>query len=398
MDDGYEAPGGHNYDWPSGHEMLLRSIAKLFAEYPHLANELGYSWARGRSAYRTAIDVNYQYHVLELLADVDPGHPNLIGTKPVAARGAVNRDFISYAQPGGDLDFIFISRGFMDVVTYFLEMTADIVDLSPTGESRSSMWGSVNLAHARRKNPDGVGEAVGRFVDQSIKVCRCEPPARQSPITLRLLNAAPDLMWTTYDAIGSFVVAHELAHLLERHDVRDTSLAKEISADRAALSLQIARSGTQKRMDGSATVAALGVNLGGPAFYLLGSLYYLITALAHWTRNEPTGHFFETIAHLKVRWTFYLKDLTAQGSPPKMIYEFGKGVYRMAALCAEALHAYSLLFSMQATGKPKPFVEKDFFEKVWDDWSDASGSRRSATEKRSGPRRSRKSPKRRKRR
>ncbi|GAA2282513.1 hypothetical protein GCM10010430_80430 [Kitasatospora cystarginea] len=367
-DDDYNPPAA--CDWPDGYEALLAATTKLLKAYPNVANRLGYSWATERAAYRTSMDVIFQYHVLELIADVDPGHPHLVDARPVAARAAVNRDFISYAQPSGDLDFIFVSRGFMDIVQYFLEMSVSIMKLDPSQKNRISLWGPANLTKIRTRRPKRVAKIVNDFVLQAIKVARGETPAQQ-PSIIRDLTFMPNLMWATYDAVGSFVVAHELAHLLRRHDLRDTSLAKELDADRAAISLQLARGGTAKRMDGSATIASLGISLGGPTFYALGGLYYLISALAHWTRGEPIKPYQEKLAHLKVRWDQYRQYLADQSSLSgypditPILHKNAAGVYQIASLCAEGLNSYSKQFSLEAHGKEVPFMPEGFFEGFW---------------------------------
>lgn len=369
VDDGYDIPGGELHDWPAGHEVLLTRITNTLAAYPHLTNDLGYSWTADRTAYRTLMDVIFQHHVLELLADVDPGHPNLAASKPVAARQAINRDFISYAQPARDVDFIFVGRGFMDVLKYFLEMTVDIMDLVPEPQRRLP-WGPSNLEEIREHRQQDVAGIVSRFVDQAIRVTRGTAPAPHGPITQRLATQ-PNHMWMTYDAVESFIVAHEFAHLLERHDVRDDTPGKEIHADQAAVSLQLARGGTQKAVDGTSAMAAMAVSVGGPAFYLLGSLFYLISALGDWTRNQPIDSHMKTIASLKVRWLYYRKYLTDLGLPTEMrITEHVVGVHRMVSLCIEAISAYSMMFNLRARGKPLSFLDERILQAVWGDWLD----------------------------
>ncbi|MFD9807680.1 hypothetical protein ACFWZZ_10515 [[Kitasatospora] papulosa] len=368
IDDDYDVPGGQLYEWPAGsEEVILTRITDTLAAYPHLVTDLGYAWTKDRSAYRTYNDAMFQWNVLELLGDVDPDHPNLNGVKPVAARQAINRDFISYAQPGRELDFIFIGRGFMDVLKYFLEMTLDIMDLAP-GAHEGSAWGPASLEDIRKHHNRDVGDIVNAFLKQAIKVIRGEFPDRHSPIMDRLV-AVPNLMWTTYDAVESFVVAHELGHLLERHDVRDATAGKEVSADKVAISLQLARHGTQKKMYGTSLIATMAVSLGGPAFYLLGNLYYLISSLDAWIRHRSIKPHIETFASLKFRWFHYRKYLLDLGSPT-LISPHVVGLSRMVNLCMEGVLANSMGFNLKVFGKPEPFLDEEFRNMVWGDWLD----------------------------
>ncbi|MEV4677311.1 hypothetical protein AB0K34_37135 [Actinomadura sp. NPDC049382] len=369
-DDHYYLPGGKLLDWPDHpdfNERLFSPISDMLAEYPHLADDLGYAWAADRSAYRTFMEVVFQRHVLELLADVDPGHPGLIDANPVAARMAINRDFVSYAQPGRDLDFIFIGRGFMDVLKYFTEMTLDIMDLAPAANGQHSWWGPANLEDICRSHSQGVAEAVITFFNRSTKVWEEEFPSGGSPIWDRL-RAAPGLMPYTYDAVESFIVAHELAHLLNRHDVRDNTPIKEVNADWAAISLQTARHGTQKKLLGSTEPAAIALILGGPGFYLLGSLFYHITAFREWVYSKPIEPHLETIIQLNVRKILYREFMAHLHGTSTLHYvdQCGQAISRIMEICYASLYGISQGRSAKAAGKLVPFIDEDPFACMWD--------------------------------
>ncbi|MEV0668477.1 hypothetical protein ACIBI3_44645 [Actinomadura luteofluorescens] len=369
-DDHYYVPGGKLLDWPDGpdfNEELFSPITDMLAAYPHLADDLGYAWTADRSAYRTFMDVHFQRDVLELLADVDPGHPGLVGANPVAARMAINRDFVSYAQPGRDLDFIFIGRGFMDVLKYFMEMTLDIMDLAPAANGQYSWWGPANLKDICRSHAQEVAKSIITFFDRSTQVARGEFPSGSSPISGRL-RAAPGLMPLTYNAVESFVVAHELAHLLNRHDVQDNTPTKEINADWAAISLQAARHGTQNRLSGSAVAANTALILGGPAFYQIGSLFYLILAFREWVYFKPIESYMETILQLKIRQIFYREFMAHMFDSLilQTVDQCGQAFHRIVKLCYTSLCNISRERCARAGGKLMPFVDEDFFGSMWD--------------------------------
>lgn len=362
--DEFDPAHEHAPHWIPGYEVLFTRIESVLTRYPHLVDRFGYAWAADKSAYRSCMDVIFQHNVLELLADVDQGHPDLVGLKPVAARMAVNRDFISYSRPGTDLDFVFVSRGFMNLLKYFLELTVEIMALGPPVKRAPAPWGPFNLREICRRSPEEVIKALRDFVDRALAIVRGDLPPPHYPIQTSLAATGNFTMFT-YDAVESFVVAHELGHLLGRHDLSDDSVAKEIAADRTALSLQLARSGTQATVDGTGIAATLGVYLGGPAFYFVGGIYYLIAALSEFARGRSPAPHLETVDQLQMRWVAYRHFQSEFKVLSSNADRYCKGIFDMASLVAEAVNRFTETLTHQVASKAVPLVPEDYYGRFW---------------------------------
>lgn len=351
VDDHYRIPNGRLEQWDSywmpdislerlgndAETALFGRISKILERYPHLAEKLGYSWATDRRSYRSPMDVVYQLIVLESIAELDTDHPHIREDKPVVARMAINRDFISRGVPGDDVDFIFIARGFMDFLKYFVELVVSLEELGNDDNSRT-LWGIGDLDSTSGRHPELVNDFLQRFMIQSVRVVSGKFPHGGKPIGSTLFSkwASKPILAGTYMAVESFIIAHELGHLLGRHSLADNSREKEIQADRAALSLSMTRSG----IEGSEVLSVHAIYLGSTLFYELGELYFQISMVLDESRGDPRLDYYVWVfAELRARRLACREHLHGFGLDLSLACTLAREVHEVTALCRLFLSA-----------------------------------------------------------
>jgi hypothetical protein len=291
---------------------LFEQIKMLLQIYPHLSETFDYGWAADPASYRYGSEVMLQYYLLRLIADIDPRHPKLADHVPFVAKVAIGRGFVSSSLNVGDVTVVAISRGFMDFLRYWFELALDLSDLETRLPARESPdetaafgWGVDRIAEISDHYNGDMNDAFQRFAWQAFKASM-ETLAEPSPgITPRLLKA-PAVQAMGYLSTESYLLAHELGHVLEGHTA-SRKLHQEVMADLAATSICIASSGTAKHFTDNMHFYCL--YSGIPLFFAAGRLYLNVGAAV----DRVTGHP-PRMDYLEARTEIEARELFAQQS------------------------------------------------------------------------------------
>jgi hypothetical protein len=367
IDDHYYDHAGSSWARREDQDEITDRISKILIRHPHLVTDLGYSWASDSGAYRTTLDMRLQGQALELLADVNPRHPHILRAKPVAARLAISRDLVSYAYPTANLNFIFVGLGFIDMLKSFIALTLDLGELSERSKShRFGLWGPSDLDQIWRTNRMHVVNLAEEFISRISLIVDEEVPPASPELAHRLLDSGCEGLISTYDSVELFIVAHELAHLLGEDDLQDGSVEKEIIADKMGTSLLFARTGAEKASGEDRAIQAVSsIMIGGPAFYFLSALFYLISAVMASARDESIERQSKSISQVRRRWLYYLKTLTEFGTSINPVMQVSKEILQVADLVYFYLHAFSIANNLKNHGGPIAFADKYFYRKLW---------------------------------
>jgi hypothetical protein len=315
---------------------LQGRIDELLEHFPHLTSTFDYGWVRDRRSYRYGVEMLLQYHLLGLIADIDPAHPRLAGHSPFVVRVAVGREFVSSSMPAGDINLLVISRGFMEFLKYFLELSLDLLELEarlpPAAEEPGLRWGADRIEEIFGSFHAETNAVFQHFALQAFELSMEARPSGGAGISERLL-AGPAAQALSYSGTESFVVAHEMAHLLEGHSSA-RKLHQEVNADRAAVSLCIASVGADNRTGSNWSHVSLYV--GVPAFFAVGRLYLQIGAsVDRVTGHPPRVDYAEAQTEIEAREIFVDRAFADFGIPVDLLEENRSKIRGLAGWAGE---------------------------------------------------------------
>jgi hypothetical protein len=352
FDDNYHRPDGNLERWSDEDvATIVGEIRGLLEAYPHLVDTFDYGWTVDPTAYRIPFDAIFQAYVLRLIADVDQSHPRLRGHTPIAARVAINRDFVSHSLPRPEVQFVFVSRGYMDYLKYFLELALSLVKLEGQLEDPgrpASWWGVADIGALTRAFPEKVNDALRTFTLEATDLMMERLLEHGIPIGPEL-SKSKSLLSISYDSAETFLVAHEVGHLLEQHQ-RGRTLDQEIFADRTALSLALASSGTEKR---EALKRAWAVPfLGAPLVLRTSRWFFELNRTMEWLLGKKQRQNYDAVlAELEARWAWCQLAFVDFGLPLKGLREITAEIEAVAGL------ADLFLTAMKEQHTPHPSVE-----------------------------------------
>lgn len=238
---------------------LCDAIGELAARRREFFSRFDYGWAVDPASYTDAREAWLQYETLIVLTEQDPEHPSLRTHRPTVVKILQTVDFASTSIRGERCDYVLIASPHFvllrELAVFLRALQAAWVERGHevpaiVNASWFDTWVATALSDLLDDDPAAVVSLFMPLQRHAVNLWQgripFDPP--QMDVWIRDgIDSRDPLAYeiaATYVGIDRFLLFHELGHRLEGHaPAGPRSLAAEVAADRAALSLMIARTG-----------------------------------------------------------------------------------------------------------------------------------------------------------
>lgn len=228
----------------------LKKIRTHIRNHKNFYRVFDYKWTLNNANYTNILECHYQYHLLEIIADINFKHPNWRKLDNIAIRilpsGSVNAECIH----DGKYKYLMVSVPFLKIFKAIITTMKILTKIGDNLTISQNLWCPSNHLN-------------GRVIETALRMdyARCEPhllnlisdifyyathgeielPGMYTPKLASLIDHTKDIDYLLlYELTEMFVICHELAHILQ-HDKTSTtrSFTEEQEADYFGASLYL---------------------------------------------------------------------------------------------------------------------------------------------------------------
>jgi hypothetical protein len=292
----------------------MRKLSRLKKEKHSFLKTHGYSWALHRDAYNSTFEALLQWRLMNVLSDIDAGHPALDRCSNMIVKILPTSSARPHLREVEQHHVIVLPAGYFSALKGFIRLWLRGCAIGQPNTQRKPMNHcdyAVNYAAAIQHAPERMSRSAQAYVGTLLQLLQNEVPFMDHESTFdgQILKREEwgGLFGMITTAVDGFLLFHEAAHVLAGDTpgtVRTTDV--ELEADRGSASLCII---DEARRGGKGTV-----NLGAPVFFCVELLRHLCEEILEMkdgrqgseSQREPVG-----IEELKARSVHFIRHVKA---------------------------------------------------------------------------------------